>query len=186
MNPQDAILTRFAPLHPKKDRPVARSDLSGFSAISARRKRNCPLLFMSPAPTARARPSRLCAPRSKRQASASMSIPRRISCDSTSVSGSRESSSATSASPTRSIAASGSMTARRSPSLRSPPRRRCFCSTRRLPRLSLARSRSRGALRCDQCDRPSGGDRHQFALNRSCPNSSARPSRRSPTRRRAS
>src|SRR5439155_231132 len=97
---------------------------------------------MSPAPTARARPSRSCARSSRRRGSPCMSIPLRISCASTSGFGSapseRGASFPTRSSPMRSANASASMPARPSPCSRSrrQPRfsslhaiaRTCCCS----------------------------------------------------------
>ena len=83
---------------------------------------------MSPAPTARARPSRSCARSSKRRACACTSTPRRISCASTSASASAEVGEGALVVGRRarrrcSRNASAPMPARRSPCSRSRPRR---------------------------------------------------------------
>ena len=106
----DAILSRLLTLHPKKiDLSLGRTErllaALGRSATAGCRRRS-----MSPAPTARARPSPFCARCSRPPASACMSTRRRIWCASTSASGSAPtaaaSSSTTSGSPRRSSAAS--------------------------------------------------------------------------------
>ena len=87
MSAYDSIIARLLALHPK------RIDLSldrmwRCSTRSAIRSGGCRRSSMSPAPTARARPSPSCARCWRRRAAACTSTPRRIWCASTSASGS--------------------------------------------------------------------------------------------------
>ena len=136
----------FARAASAADRPVARPHRTRCSrALGDPQNSACRRSSMSPAPTARARPSPSCARCSRPPASACMSTPRRISCASTSAS----------ASPARLRRrgrarrgawrpASASMPARRSPSSRSPRRRRCNSSARRRPIICCSKSGSAG------------------------------------------
>ena len=127
---------------------------------------------MSPAPTARARPSRSCARSWRPRACASTSTPRRISCASTSAFGSvpRASggSSATMSSPTRSPNASASMPARRSPCSRSRRRPAFLLFARHPADVLLLEVGSRRTARRHQCRRPPAGHRHHAGLARPC------------------
>ena len=83
----DRVLARLMQLHPKKiDLSLGR--VERLLAALGNPQDGCRRSSMSPAPTARARRSRRCAPASKRPGIACTSIPRRISCAFTSASGS--------------------------------------------------------------------------------------------------